>query len=267
MTIAALEAYYDAVPRQYGTAEEVGPFTLFVGPPGGWTFHARPRLGGPGPYDAGAVRSLLDRMRELGVPLALEWVHDVTPGLLAAVRAEGTLEVTELPLMVLREDPGTPRETGDVTVRMLAPHEEDLLVSVSGVQRLAFSPAGGTDGGPPGAAERDAAGRTPTDEARALLRSGAARIAVAEHPDRGLLAAGRLLSVGGVAEVVGVATLPAEQGAGLGSAVTRVLVEDARARGLDTVFLTAASERVAGIYRRLGFRRVGTAYAAEAAAG
>jgi ribosomal protein S18 acetylase RimI-like enzyme len=210
------------------------------------------------------VSSLLDRMRERDVPLAVEWVHDVTPELLAAVRAEGTLEVTELPLMVLREDTEAPRVAADVSVRMLAPHEEDLLVSVSGVQRLAFGPAGSS---PAGAAERDAAGRPPSDDARALLRSGEARIAVAEHAGRGLLAAGRLLSAGRVAEVVGVATLPAEQGARLGSAITRVLVEDARARGLETVFLTAASERVARIYRRLGFRRVGTAYAAEAAAG
>ena len=94
----------------------------------------------------------------------------------------------------------------------------------------------------------------------AQLRSGEARIAVAEHAERGILAAGRHLPVGeGVTEVVGVATLPAEQGARLGSAVTQVLVEDARSRGIRTIFLTASSERVARIYARLGFRRVATA--------
>ena len=63
---------------------------------------------------------------------------------------------------------------------------------------------------------------------------------------------------------MGVATLPSEQGARLGSAVTWALVEDARALGIGTVFLSAGSERIARIYARLGFRRVGTAYVAEA---
>jgi hypothetical protein len=148
-----------------------------------------------------------------------------------------------------------------VVVRMLRPDEEDLLVVVSGVQELAFGPAQEPPAGP---AERDAAGRAPSDELRALLRSGEARIAIAEHAERGILAAGRHLSAEGVAEIVGVATLPSEQGARLGSAVTWALRQDARSLGIDTVFLSAGSERIARIYARLGFRRVGTAYIAEA---
>ena len=163
--------------------------------------------------------------------------------------------------MVQEEPTEPPPVADDVVVRMLAPDEEDLLLTVSGVQHLAFGPATDPPAGPD---ERAAAGRPPSDFLRAMLRAGEARIAVAEHPERGILAAGRHLFVGDVAEIVGVATLPSEQGARLGSAVTRALVEDARARGIGTVFLTAGSERVARIYARLGFRRVGTAYAAEA---
>ena len=262
MDPGGLEAFYDAVPRLYGTTEEAGPFTVFIGAPDGWPLYARPRLGGPGPFDGDAVRSLLERMRELDVPLAIEWVHDVTPELLDAVRAEGALEVKELPLLVLLDDPEPPRVAADIVLRMLGPDDEELLASVRGVQELAFGPPIEP---PPGVRQRDAAGRAPSEAAREQLRSGDARIAVAQHPERGILAAGKHQPVGEVTEVVGVATLPAEQGAGLASAVTQVLIDDARARGIRTIFLTASSERVARIYARLGFRRVATGYAAEAA--
>ena len=46
---------------------------------------------------------------------------------------------------------------------------------------------------------------------------------------------------------------------GLGGAVTGALVEDALARGVETVFLSAGSDAIARVYARLGFRRVGTA--------
>ncbi len=42
--LAAIEAYYDAVPRSAARTEECGPFTLFVGT-GPWPYYARPRLG------------------------------------------------------------------------------------------------------------------------------------------------------------------------------------------------------------------------------
>ena len=126
--------------------------------------------------------------------------------------------------------------------------------------QLAFGPARDE---PAGVAERDAAGRDPSAAAVALLRSGEARVAVVEHPEHGVLATGRHIPVGPVSEVVGVATLPAEQGRGLAAAVTGALVADAAGLGVRTLFLTASSERVARLYHRLGFRRVGTGYAAE----
>jgi predicted GNAT family acetyltransferase len=62
-----------------------------------------------------------------------------------------------------------------------------------------------------------------------------------------------------VAEIVGVATLPAVRRQGLGGAVTALLVEHALSIGVETVFLSAASDDVARVYERLGFRRTGTA--------
>jgi hypothetical protein len=42
-------------------------------------------------------------------------------------------------------------------------------------------------------------------------------------------------------------------------------VQDARERGVETIFLSAGSEEIARVYARLGFRRVGTACIAELA--
>jgi predicted GNAT family acetyltransferase len=65
--------------------------------------------------------------------------------------------------------------------------------------------------------------------------------------------------VGAVTEVVGVATLPSVRRQGLGAAVTGLLVEDALAHGAEIVFLSAGSEQIGSVYRRIGFRRVATA--------
>lgn len=151
MDLTVLEQYYDAVPRRFTTTEEVGPFTLFLDASAGWPWYARPRLGGDGPYDAAAVTGLLARMRELDVPETIEWVADLTPALLDAVLAEGSLAVEELPLMVLQEAPPTAEAPADVTVRLLGPEDEHLLRCASGVSRLAFGPPRDE---PTGAAER-----------------------------------------------------------------------------------------------------------------
>jgi ribosomal protein S18 acetylase RimI-like enzyme len=68
--------------------------------------------------------------------------------------------------------------------------------------------------------------------------------------------------VGDATEVAGVGTLPDFRRLGLGTAVTALLVEDARRRGLQTVFLSAGDDATARLYARLGFARVGTSCAA-----
>lgn len=68
----------------------------------------------------------------------------------------------------------------------------------------------------------------------------------------------------GVAEVVGVATLPAYRRRGLGAAVTAAVVRTAVVAGATTVFLSAGDDDVARMYAGLGFARVGTAVVAEA---
>lgn len=72
------------------------------------------------------------------------------------------------------------------------------------------------------------------------------------------------MPVGGVTEVVGVATLPSARRRGLAALVTAALVRDARTSGVRTVFLSAGSDDVARVYEKVGFVRVATACLSEA---
>ncbi len=263
--LARLESYYDAVPRRFARVEECGPFTLFLGEPDGWTYYARPRLGGAGFFTQTDVTAVAARLAEHGLPQDIEWVHETTPTLVDAVRATGRFELEELPLLALDGDLAVtaPPLPDGVSVRLLGPADADAVAAVSAVSAVSFA-SPGTARGAPGTAERDKALAPPRQQVLDLLADGGARMAVAEHERDGILAAGRMLPLGGVAEVVGVSTLPSARRQGLGAAVTAALAEDARHLGLTTVFLTASSPAVARIYAGIGFRPVGTGWAAQA---
>ena len=62
-----------------------------------------------------------------------------------------------------------------------------------------------------------------------------------------------------VAELMGIAVPPGHRRRGHGTAITRSLVTACRDRGVELVFLSAASDAAAEIYRRVGFVDVGTA--------
>jgi ribosomal protein S18 acetylase RimI-like enzyme len=210
------------------------------------------------------VEAVRARQRDLGVPEALEWIHEVVPGLLEVARA-ARLKVKQVPLMVL--GPGrwrTPDPPDGVTVRLLAPGDPALAAS-GAVQHIGFGHPG-TAVGDAGPAERDASAvgqsAVELDFLSDRIRNGLTRPAVAEDGD-GVLAGGSHQPVGAVTAIVGVATLPSARRRGLATLVTARLVQDARERGAELVFIEAEDADVARIYARLGFERVGTACIAE----
>ncbi len=262
---AHLERYYDTVPRAVTRAEDFGALTLFVRTGAGFHYYARPTLDHPGPVTVADVLRVRERQRELGVPEAFEWVAETTPSLEAAAREAG-LHVHAHPLMAL-VDAATqvPAVPAGVTVRLLTANDPALASAVA-VAQLGF----GEPGTQVGTADEE---RLAAQAASAVLdgslarsadrvRAGIMVMAAAVRDDLALCSGGHN-PVGPTTEIVGVATLPSARRQGLALAVTAALVEEARERGISTVFLSAGDDDVARIYTRLGFRRVGTALIAE----
>jgi GNAT superfamily N-acetyltransferase len=248
--IDEIEHYYDEVPRASASAEDLGPFTLFLRTDDrGWPYYARPLLGGFGPITLEDVRRVQDRQREAGAPEAFEWVEETTPGLVPVLRAAG-LEVHEHPLMVLEEPLDVAPPDGVEIVPLTADGPEDLLAGATSAVGAGF---GETDElGEPG----------PVELLRSRLRAGLVRL-VGAFDETGPLGGGSHGPRGTVTELTGIAVLPRARSRGIAAAITSALVADAAGLGVRTVFLSAGSRRVAEIYARVGFVRIGTSCIAE----
>jgi GNAT superfamily N-acetyltransferase len=269
-----VEAFYDAVPRDRARVEEYGGLVLFV--PNGRTgvFYGRPGPDGV-PVTGADIAAVRARQRELGLPEALEWVHELNQDLIGLAEPAG-LAVLRAPLMVL--DPAALPPAGldrlaaaGRRVRLLAPDDDTLaddLAACDAVAATGFS-APGTIVGDAGPAERDVTlvplGPERLAAETARLAAGASARALAETAEHGAAACGQYQRAGDVVEIVGVATLPVARRRGLGSAVTAALARRALDDGAALVFLSAAEEAVGRIYARLGFRRIATACIAEPA--
>jgi predicted GNAT family acetyltransferase len=237
-----IEAYYDTVPRAAATTEEVGPFTLFLADAAtAWQFYARPRLGGDPTFTADDVRRVLARQVELDRPQAIEWVDEVTPSLLPAVTVAGH-QAGRYPLLVLPQD--APVDAAQDT-RVLGPEDADLALAVATVH-AAFAGV-------------DEVADQPLGNRAALIATGHL-IEVAAYDASGrLVGAGSAAPRGETAELMGIGVPPAHRARGIGTAITRALVRACRDAGVRTVFLSAFNDAAAGVYRRIGFRDVGTA--------
>lgn len=251
-----IERYYDALPRSWGArVEEIGPLTLFVNVSAPWPLYARPTLDAHdvSSEDVAAVRR---RMRDLGVPEAFEWVGEVTPAMRAAALASG-LAVTDHPLLAL----AAPLEAPMVAAEVRPVRPDDDLALVLAAADVGFA-LPGTGPGSAGLAElRQAAAERPERQVAAERRDLETGVAVrwAAWVDGVPVCTGRFTAVGGVAELIGVGTVPAYRRRGLGAAVTAALTAEALAGGVEVVFMSAGDADVARIYRRLGFADAGTA--------
>lgn len=257
--LAEIEACYDAIPRVSATMEEVGPLTLFLAAADtGWHFYARPRLGLSATVTTRDVRRVLARQRGLGVPRAIEWVDEVTPTLHSAVReACPGVEVEVCPLLaapvegvVAAGSTGVAGTVGVVSVvsgptRVLTPDDEDLPLVVGAVA-AAF--AGSDDV------------EAPTlHRHRRLIADGALVMVGAYDANGTVVGGGSAAPRGAAAELMGIAVVRRARRQGLCGAITRHLTRAVADRGVRTAYLSAASDDAAGVYRRVGFARAGTA--------
>jgi ribosomal protein S18 acetylase RimI-like enzyme len=234
--------------------ETVGPFTVFVsGAP--WPYYARPTLRSGGEITPGWVSEVIVRQRALRQPVAFEWVRETAPGLGDAAAAVG-LKVNFVPLLALTGAPHL-SEVAGVAVRSLGADDPGLEEALAAVEAGFRAP--GTAVGLAGIPERDRLRDTVAARAeftRGLIRDGHVVFAAAETDD-GVIAAGSASPRGRVAELTGIATLPAWRRRGVGAAVTAALAGTVRALGVETVMLSAADDAVARVYERVGFERIG----------
>lgn len=260
-----IERYYDALPRSWGArAEEIGPLTLFVNQSAPWPLYARPSVGATAisSEDVAAARR---RMRELRLSETFEWLLEVTPALRPAALAAG-LAVADHPLLVLTSPAeATVARVAAVPAEVRAVGPDEDLAAVLSAAHVGFTQPD-TGVGPAGLAElRAATLERPASEVDSERRELAAGTAVryAAWADGEPVCTGRFSAVDGVAEIVGIGTVPAYRRRGIGAAVTAALTAAALAAGIEVVFMSAGDADVARIYGRLGFTGIGTACIAE----
>jgi GNAT superfamily N-acetyltransferase len=254
-----LETYLDAVPRAHADVEDVGPFSLFVARRG-WPYYARPRLGGRGTVTAADVEALIDAQDSLGLPRKIEWVHETTPELSAAASAAGLI-VEHHALLVLDGDPMV-RTTQAVLKRMKA--DDPDLLGVQAAIAVGFANPG-TGIGASSLEARDAAVASlgHAGHMAAQIASGRTVMVGAINDVAGPVGGGSYNPCAGVAEIVGVGVLPAYRRRGIAGALTSFLARHALDADCRTVFCSADDDDVARVYAASGFRRVGTACAAD----
>jgi GNAT superfamily N-acetyltransferase len=259
-----VERYFAAAPLPDARIETAGALDVPVGDPV-WPYPARPRREA-GPVTADDVRTALRLQSAAGLPGALEWIPERSPGTTAAARAAG-LAVEELPLLVAADPVDLMLPAG---VRLyLVGADDPELPSYQQVAVVAFgNPAVGTGrdgppGEPSGAVDPLAATRTAVLRQRIAAGRTVMMVAV-ENGEPVAVGSHQPVDVEGteVSEIVGVATLPRFRGRGLGAGLTSALAAHAR-ESADTVFLAAGDDDVARVYERVGFARLATAAVAE----
>ena len=250
-----VERYFAAAPLPDARVTAVGGLDVPLGSPG-WPYPARPRPGGP-PVTADDVRSAVALQVESGLPVALEWVLELSPDVGPAARAAG-LAVEELPLLVAA-DPVELLMPYGVRLYVVGAEDPDLP-RYERVTAIAFAHPGGRadvreaplDSSP------EVAARTAVLRERIATGRTVMMVAV-EHGEPVAVGSHHPVDVDGneVSEVTGVATLPRFRGRGLGAGLASALVAHARETA-DLVFLTAGDDDVARIYERVGFARLAT---------
>jgi ribosomal protein S18 acetylase RimI-like enzyme len=169
--------------------------------------------------------------------------------------------VGRYPLMVLTGDPHPVEVDDDVVIAPVPAAEVDRFLAVREAVNMGFV-AGGTevDDDPPAGTD-DWAARARTLAERGLL----VQFGAFDKATGSALGGGAHLPRPdpGASEVTGIGVRPSARRRGIGTALASVMARDARSSGIETVFLSAENDTVAAIYRRAGFRRIGTACDAE----
>jgi ribosomal protein S18 acetylase RimI-like enzyme len=201
----------------------------------------------PADWDAAIarLREVFDRQRRIA---RLEFFQELWPELPAALERAGFAREMTAPAMMLTAPELTPepaRPPGAAVTFLTAAAPDALLEAFLALQATVFQELSAV-----------------TEPAELLrLRTALGRgesIAAMVLEDGEPVAAGSLLGIGAAAELAGVATRRDRRRRGLAERVCRRLVERFFAAGGELVWLSAGGAGSDGLYRKLGFRVVGT---------
>ncbi len=258
--LECIERYFAAAPLPDAQIRTVGGLDVPIGSPV-WPYPARPRAGAD-PVTADDVRAAAALQREAGLPAALEWVPECSPGTAAAARDAG-LTVEELPLLVA-VDPVELLLPAGVRLYLVGADDPELP-HYQRVAATAFANPGGPADVRDVPLDTSAAAVARTDVLRERIASGRTVMMVAVENGRPVaVGSHQPVDIDGteVSEIVGVATLPRLRGRGLGAGLASALVAHATETA-DTVFLAAGDDDVARVYERVGFARLATTAVAD----
>jgi GNAT superfamily N-acetyltransferase len=255
-----IEGYFAAAPLPDARIQPVGGLDVPITDPA-WPYPARPR-GRDERVTADDVRAAVALQEESGLPAALEWICERSPGTAAAARAAG-LTVEEQPLLVAADPVELLLPAG---VRLYVVGADDpQLPHYQRVAATAFANPGGPAEVHDVPLDTSAEARARTEVLRERIASGRTVMMVAvEHGRPVAVGSHQPVDVDGteISEVVGVATHPRLRGRGLGAGLASALVAHA-AETADLVFLAAGDDDVARVYERVGFARLATSAVAD----
>lgn len=194
-----------------------------------------------------AAAALASAFRERNRVPRLELFEEIHGAVVSGLAAVGISRQSAQPVMAVTRPTLRPRRLAQtVYVRLLDRRDDALLKAMMDVQTIAFDA--------PLAPEGERAWRD-------LLANGMERgcvvVAVAIQDGRVVCCAS--LQIGaGAAELCGVGTLPGYRRRGLASGLCTRLIGEAFKREIAQVWLSAGDPVAEAVYRRLGFRQIGT---------
>lgn len=230
---------------------QVGPFAALLEPSSDliWLSYAVPTtiLGDPS-----SVAEDIERLRLLFAVnqrvLRFEYVEDLWSGLASMLEEAGLSCQARQPLMACTPDSLRPVSAPGATAQVLDDTDEDATLGLFlGIQSAGFAGRDTIQPPSPGGVER----------LRQGLREGRTRCALARL-DGVAAGAGATVPHAGIAEMVGIATLPALRRRGVAATLSSALAHDHFARGGTLVWLSAGDSAAQATYQRIGFRLVGT---------
>lgn len=222
---------------------EVGPFRAFIHPDDDLRFYnwAAPMVDCENwsPWIDGLIDLFVTHQR---LP-RLEYLTAQFPSLRPALERAGFQAEVVAPVMTLTPKELIPPPSADVCISLLTP--ESPSSDFRDMYRVGME-GFGLEVKMDREEEVDGRGEAPGARLRALARV-----------DGEAAGCGVLMCTGDVAEMAGVATLPAYRRRGIAAHLCHFLLEIGFGQGLELVWLSAADERAVALYHTLGFRPSG----------